>query len=67
MEQIGVGVAVVVFGLVFALGDFLPSGRYGLVHKGFLHSFTNQNASQSLFVVVFAPSQDYFVLFDQLI
>lgn len=26
--QIGVGVAVVVFGLVFAFGDFLPSGRY---------------------------------------
>lgn len=31
MEQIGVGVAVVVFGLVFALGDFLPSGRYDIV------------------------------------
>ncbi|XP_050289489.1 uncharacterized protein LOC126727650 isoform X4 [Quercus robur] len=28
--QIGVGVAVLVFGLVFALGDFLPSGRYGI-------------------------------------
>ncbi|KAL5554239.1 hypothetical protein UlMin_041640 [Ulmus minor] len=27
--QIGVGVAVVVFGLVFALGDFLPSGSVG--------------------------------------
>ena len=24
----GVGVAVVIFGLVFALGDFSPSGRY---------------------------------------
>lgn len=34
MKQIGVGVAVVVFGLVFALGDFLPSGRYDL-HKRF--------------------------------
>lgn len=28
MDKIGVGVAVAVFGLVFALGDFLPSGRY---------------------------------------
>lgn len=28
IEQIGVGVAVAVFGLVFALGDFIPSGRY---------------------------------------
>ncbi len=27
MKKIGVGVAVLVFGLVFALGDFLPSGR----------------------------------------
>ncbi|KAH7515254.1 hypothetical protein FEM48_Zijuj10G0007300 [Ziziphus jujuba var. spinosa] len=27
--KIGVGVAVVVFGLVFALGDFLPSGSVG--------------------------------------
>jgi len=25
--QVGVGIAVVVFGLVFALGDFLPTGR----------------------------------------
>lgn len=29
MVQIGVGVAVLVFGPAFALGDFLPSGRYG--------------------------------------
>lgn len=28
MIQVGIGVAVAVFGLVFALGDFLPSGRY---------------------------------------
>nr|VDD00158.1 unnamed protein product [Brassica rapa] len=26
--KVGVGIAVVVFGLVFALGDFLPTGRY---------------------------------------
>jgi hypothetical protein len=26
--QLGIGVAVALFGLVFALGDFLPSGRY---------------------------------------
>ncbi|KAJ0039313.1 hypothetical protein Pint_22916 [Pistacia integerrima] len=28
---IGVGVVVLVFGLVFALGDFLPTGRCGIV------------------------------------
>ena len=28
MMQIGVGVAVAVFGLVFAFEDFVPSGRY---------------------------------------
>lgn len=33
MVQIGVGVAVLVFGLVFALGDFLPSGRYNCTPK----------------------------------
>ncbi|KAK6267836.1 hypothetical protein QUC31_011996 [Theobroma cacao] len=38
--QIGVGVAVVVFGLVFALGDFLPSGRFPMkvVFKGIIGS-----------------------------
>jgi hypothetical protein len=25
--QVGIGIAVVVFGLVFTLGDFLPYGR----------------------------------------
>ena len=33
MMQIGVGVAVAVFGLVFAFGDFLPSGRYARKFK----------------------------------
>ena len=33
MVQIGVGVAVAVFGLVFAFGDFLPSGRYACTFK----------------------------------
>lgn len=31
--QVGVGVAVVVFGLVFTLGDFVPSGRYACKYK----------------------------------
>jgi hypothetical protein len=30
--QVGIGVAVVVFGLVFAFGDFLPSGRWNYIH-----------------------------------
>ncbi|KAL5997425.1 hypothetical protein ACLOJK_008355 [Asimina triloba] len=30
--KVGVGAAVVVFGLVFAFGDFLPSGRYQLTY-----------------------------------
>ena len=36
-DKIGVGVAVLVFGLVFALGDFLPSGRYGIVSERFFY------------------------------
>lgn len=31
--QVGIGVAVVVFGLVFTLGDFVPSGRYACKFK----------------------------------
>lgn len=33
MIQVGIGVAVAVFGLVFALGDFLPSGRYATTFR----------------------------------
>ena len=33
MMQIGVGVVVTVFGLVFAFGDFVPSERYARKFK----------------------------------
>jgi hypothetical protein len=55
-------VAVLVFGLVFALGDFLPSVRYGVVHKRFFHCVRIIKICQSLFQLLFCLVETMFHL-----
>jgi hypothetical protein len=72
--QLGIGVAVALFGLVFALGDFLPSGRYYtlvlylcILNNAMLSAasnhqcFPSSSSFNSSFIFVYSSNSDLLV------
>ncbi|XP_019456654.1 PREDICTED: uncharacterized protein LOC109357276 isoform X1 [Lupinus angustifolius] len=54
--KIGVGVAVLLFGLVFTLGDFIPSQRYAIAYPSFTFDSSLKLRHVSCFSV--SPNED---------